>query len=92
MITTHKPGPLGFSRRRLLTGALVTGGLATAALATGGSASTPTKVAQKTASYQATPKGSARCNVCSLWQAPESCKLVVGPISPTGWCSLYSAK
>ena len=39
--------------------------------------------------YQPTPKGAARCELCANWQAPNACKLVAGPISPSGWCSLF---
>ena len=52
----------------------------------------PAKLAQKAANYQPTPKGNARCNNCSQWLQPTDCKVVDGPVSPTGWCSLYVAK
>ena len=55
-------------------------------------ASAATKMPQKAVSYQATPKGKARCDNCSLWQSPDACKLVDGSIAASGWCVLYKAK
>jgi hypothetical protein len=85
---------LNLSRRGLLRGvALISGGgalLSASLLAS--SAAAQTKLSQKAANYQATPKGNAHCNVCTQWEGPADCKTVVGPISPTGWCSLYASK
>jgi hypothetical protein len=50
------------------------------------------KVAQTAVAYQDKPKGTQRCDGCSLFQAPNACKVVDGAISPQGWCSLFSAK
>jgi hypothetical protein len=50
------------------------------------------KVAQSSVSYQDKPKGTQRCDGCTLFQAPKSCKVVDGEISPQGWCSLFAAK
>lgn len=82
---------LGFSRRRLLRRAAVVAGFAGAAFVAP-TAFAQTKLAQKVANYQSTPKGNAQCNHCTQWQAPADCKTVVGPISPTGWCSLYAVR
>jgi hypothetical protein len=68
-----------------LAGAVIVGG----ALAAGPAAA---KVSQKGVAYQPSPKGSARCDKCSLWQSPDACKAVNGPISPAGWCNLYEPK
>jgi hypothetical protein len=94
-MTIAKPThSLDLSRRGLLRGvALVAGGgaLLVASLVASG-AEAANKLTQQAANYQATPKGSARCNVCSQWLQPTDCKEVQGPVSPTGWCSLYAAK
>jgi len=66
-------------------GAAIGAGIATPAAAAG-------KMPQKAVSYQSTPKGKQRCDNCSLWQPPGSCKLVQDPIDPAGWCVLYKAK
>ena len=51
-----------------------------------------TKAAPKSVSYRPTPNGSQRCDNCMNFEAPGSCKLVDGPIAPSGWCTLYSAR
>ncbi|MGH7024119.1 MAG: high-potential iron-sulfur protein [Caulobacteraceae bacterium] len=83
---------IGISRRRLFAH----GALAVAGVALAGVALTPeaaaAKVTQKGVAYQPTPKGAARCDKCTFWQGPASCKLVSGTISPNGWCSLYGPK
>jgi hypothetical protein len=50
------------------------------------------KVPPDQVQYQATPKGDARCELCANYQAPNACKVVAGPISPSGWCSLFAKK
>jgi hypothetical protein len=50
------------------------------------------KMAQAAAAYQATPKGDQNCAGCALFQAPGSCTLLDGAISPTGWCKFFSKK
>lgn len=75
-------------RRAVLGGAL----LVLTGLGAGSVAAQAKKIPQTAASYRNKPMGKARCDNCSLWQSPESCKLVEGPVSPSGWCSLYSPK
>jgi hypothetical protein len=50
------------------------------------------KMAQTAAAYQDSPKGSQQCDGCSLFQAPNSCQLVDGAISPSGWCKFWVKK
>lgn len=79
------------SRRRVLrNGALVAGGAAFAAGVFSAAPAFAAKTSQKGVSYQATPKGAARCDNCKFWQPPASCKVVEGVISPAGWCTLYA--
>jgi len=82
------------SRRHLLKrGALVAGGaVAVAAALAARPAAAATKNSQKAVDYKPTPTGSARCDKCTYWEGPASCKLVDGVISPSGWCSLYAPK
>jgi hypothetical protein len=47
---------------------------------------------QQAAGYQKTPKDGKRCDGCSLFQAPSSCKLVAGTIDPAGWCRFWVKK
>ena len=42
--------------------------------------------------YQDSPKDGRQCDGCSLFQAPSSCQVVDGSISPTGWCKLWVKK
>lgn len=44
--------------------------------------------------YQNSPntKDSHQCDGCSLFQAPSSCQVVEGTVSPTGWCKLWAKK
>lgn len=44
--------------------------------------------------YQTSPsaKDDHQCDGCSLFQAPNSCQVVDGTISPTGWCKLWVKK
>jgi anaerobic selenocysteine-containing dehydrogenase len=79
------------SRRNFLHVSAAAGGGAMLGLASSSAAATA-KVAKDTVSYQANPKGQARCGTCSYFQAPSSCNFVNGPISTTGWCVLYKAK
>jgi hypothetical protein len=67
-------------------------GAAVADLAAGRAAAAAAKLPQGEIGYQASPKGNARCDQCVNWQAPNACKLVAGPISPSGWCGLFSRK
>jgi anaerobic selenocysteine-containing dehydrogenase len=80
------------SRRDFLRVAAVGGGAVLGASLIAAPAAASTKMPQKAVSYQATPKGKARCDNCSLWQPQSSCKLVDGTIAASGWCVLYKAK
>jgi hypothetical protein len=84
---------LNISRRGLLRGAaLISGGAALASSLAAIPAAAQTKLSQAAADYRATPRGGARCNTCNQWLAPTDCKVVQGPVSATGWCSLYAPK
>ena len=83
------------SRRNLFRSAtIIAGGVAVFAAGIGTSRAEveSCKMSLVAAGYQAKPKDGAQCDGCSLFQAPSSCKLVDGVISPTGWCRFYSKK
>lgn len=80
------------SRRCFLQAAAVGGSAAIASTFIATPAAAASKVPQKSVSYQSTPKGAQRCDNCSFWQPPSSCKLVDGKIDAAGWCSLYRKK
>jgi len=50
------------------------------------------KMSQSAAAYQDSPKGSQQCSNCALFQAPNSCRVVDGDISPSAWCKLWAKK
>jgi hypothetical protein len=80
--------PTDLPRRELLR-ALVfaaSAGLAAAAEP----ASTQTKMSKQDAEYQDTPKDIRMCATCTLFEAPRSCKVVEGDISPNGWCKVFA--
>lgn len=86
---------MAVSRRHLfksaitLAGTVGLGSLATRSLAADSGAPAPT-VAQKNAFYQEQPKGQQRCSLCTHFVAPSSCRVVMGTISPNGWCRLFA--
>ena len=41
--------------------------------------------------YQNRPRGIGSCATCCFFQAPHSCAVVEGAVSPNGWCNLYAA-
>jgi hypothetical protein len=55
-------------------------------------ASAQTKQTHQIAKYQDTPKNDQKCSTCILFEPPASCKIVVDPIAPDGWCQFYAAK
>ena len=84
---------LDLSRRSLLRGAVVaTGAGVVLAAGFGQPAAASAKLTQSAANYQPIPRGNQRCNTCSQWLQPTDCKVVNGPVSPTGWCALYAPK
>jgi hypothetical protein len=47
------------------------------------------KMSKQAAEYQDTPKGILMCATCSLFQPPQSCKVVEGDVRPEGWCKAF---
>jgi High potential iron-sulfur protein len=48
------------------------------------------KLSKQQAAYQDSPKGIQMCATCTLFEAPHSCKVVEGEVSPNGWCKAYA--
>ena len=90
----------GTSRRSVLGAgvAVMAGGLAAAARAQGAAgqqllAQAAQKIAQSAVQYQTTPnKDGQKCSTCVNFEAPSSCKIIAGTISPDGWCIAYAPK
>lgn len=64
--------------------------------AAGTDATAPTtaaKATQASVQYQAQPKDDRKCDQCQHFIAgSNTCELVDGQISPSGWCSLWTKK
>jgi len=78
------------SRRSLLSGAAFVASAAVGLMPLQTRAQA--KMAQAAVHYQDQPKGDQRCDGCTFFQAPSSCKAVDGTISPSGWCMLFTKK
>ena len=50
------------------------------------------KMSQKEAEYQPTPKNGQTCVACEQFTPPAGCKIVVGKVSPQGWCQFFATK
>jgi High potential iron-sulfur protein len=66
--------------------AVMAGGL----LVTQARAQSEDKMTKARAEYQAMPNGIYSCATCTLFVAPNACKVVDGEVSPDGWCRAYA--
>ena len=48
------------------------------------------KMTRAQAEYQDTPNGLYSCGMCSLFEAPNGCKVVEGEVSKDGWCKAFA--
>jgi hypothetical protein len=48
------------------------------------------KMTRAQAEYQDTPNGIYSCGTCTLFVAPNLCKVVEGEVSKDGWCKAYA--
>ena len=87
-------GPVGSASRRaiLLNSVSIAAGGFTLSAPAARTALAQTKLAHEVAKYQETPKDDQKCSTCIQFETPASCKIVVDPISPDGWCQFYGAK
>jgi hypothetical protein len=74
------------SRRNMLRAAA--GGVSAALL--GSHARASDKMTKARAEYQDTPNGIYSCATCTLFEAPNSCKVVEGEVSKEGWCKAFA--
>ena len=77
------------SSRRKLIGAAATG-VAAGFLLRIAPAQAAEKMTRQQAEYQDTPKGIYSCATCTLFEPPQSCKVVAGEVSPDGWCKAFA--
>jgi hypothetical protein len=78
------------SRRRVLGSAAMAAIGAMVLLAAGAASAAAPKSAQKSVEYQGHPKAGHSCNTCKNFQPPQNCKVVEGPVEPSGWCDKYT--
>lgn len=79
------------SRRKLLkvgVGAAAVLGVSAAAA----EAQIAHKASQKDAGYQDSPDGAKSCSVCRNFQAPSTCRVIEGTVSPNGYCRMFAKK
>jgi hypothetical protein len=76
----------------MLMRATVCLGAAAIAASLAGEARAGAKVPKNQAGYQDTPRGGARCDRCTQYQPPTSCKIVEGAVSPSGACNFFAPK
>jgi hypothetical protein len=50
------------------------------------------KMPQSSVGYQPTPQGDHSCANCKLFEPPDACKSVAGPVSANGWCRIWIKK
>jgi hypothetical protein len=48
------------------------------------------KMTPQQAEYQDMPSGIYSCGMCTLFEAPNACKVVTGKISKDGWCKAFA--
>jgi hypothetical protein len=84
MVASHS----GWSRRVAIGAAL--GGTAGVLLSRIGGAQAADKMTRGQAEYQDTPNGLYSCGMCSLFEAPNACKVVEGEVSKDGWCKAFA--
>jgi hypothetical protein len=93
-VSKSTTGPAGSASRRaiLLNSVLVAAGGFVLSAPAARTALAQTKLTHEVAKYQETPKDDQKCSTRIQFVTPASCKLVVDPISPDGWCQFYGAK
>ena len=77
----------GVDRRTVLTAVVAAAPLLGVRAAYGG-----VKVSQAAVHYEAMPRDGQECDACAHFAPPHGCRLVVGAISPKGWCRLWVQK
>lgn len=93
-MSTSTTGPAGSASRRAIllnSVSIAAGGFILSAPAAR-TALAQTKLTHEVAKYQDTPKDNQKCSTCIQFVEPASCKIVVDPIGPDGWCQFYGAK
>ena len=90
VMSDETEGRRGFSRRLLLQGAVVSIGAAAGIVESHQPAGAAPKISKAAVAYQDHPEGDKHCSKCRQFVAPDSCKMVDGPISPQGFCRIFT--
>jgi hypothetical protein len=90
MAADRSRGYAGFPRRSLLEYA--SWGAMGAFVVGVNHAAAQVKVSKQVVAYQDHPDGSKRCDRCAQFAPPDACKVVQGPIVPSGSCRLFVLK
>jgi hypothetical protein len=85
LVSDERPDP---SRRRLLRA--VGGGISAGLFLEIAPAHAADKMTKVRAEYQDTPNGIYSCGTCTLFEAPNACKVVEGEVSKDGWCKAFA--
>ncbi len=86
----------GMTRRTFVANAVVLPALAGLLLTE--TTTADAKGSQAQFKYQTSPKNGQKCSLCTFFMPGSSsktngtCKIVDGSISPSGWCTAFSAK
>jgi hypothetical protein len=93
-VSTSTTGPAGSASRRaiLLSSVSIAAGGVILSAPAARTALAQTKLTHEITKYQDTPKDGLKCSTCIQFVTPASCKIVVDPINPEGWCQFYGAK
>jgi len=78
------------SRRLLLQKAIGTAAVAAVIGAYVKPAPAAIKISKAAVAYQDHPQGDKRCAACRQFQSPDSCRMVDGPVSPQGFCRIFT--
>ena len=79
--------PTNASRRTLMRA--FAGAISAAVASRGSQADASEKMTRQQAQYKDTPNGIYSCGLCTLFERPNSCKVVEGEVSNDGWCTAF---
>jgi hypothetical protein len=80
--------PLHGSRRKLMGAAVKA--ISAALLLRIAPTQASEKMTRQRAEYQDKPNGIYSCALCTLFEKPNTCKVVTGEVSPDGWCKAFA--
>jgi hypothetical protein len=80
--------PLDRSRRKLMS--VVVKAISAGLLLRTAPTQASEKMTRQQAEYQDKPNGIYSCALCTLFEKPNTCKVVAGEVSPDGWCKAFA--